>query len=275
MGSMDSTTSQQHGFSGEAQEGRDGGFSVNVGDQYTGHDVSITDLTETDDAEGLDGEEATDDAAPDAPEAHAEPVVGKEDDAEAMSDGLLSEEARYARWQARRPPVSHLKKGVVFPPGTSGPLPLFDVGSRIVIEQRTELLDPRPDPLDVGGAVRHPWLRTVVGIVRSIDDDTGHVVLQVEGDTHVAHFSMAKETTQFFMAPSYGDPFDVSAIRSAEKAAAKAAALTAQTGSNKRGRGRPPGSKNRPKADVEAERAAIKLLQQEKKQRSNARRGIR
>lgn len=194
---------------------------------------------------------------------------------QALDDALMSDEARYARWQSRRPPVSHLMPGVVYPPGTSGPLPIFDVGTRVVVEQRTAELDARPDPLCPDRTVRHPWLRTVVGEVRSIDDDTGHVVVAPEDQDHrwvrESHFSMFDaENTVFFLAPRRGDPFDVTAVRTAEREAARAAAATRGAG---RGRGRPKGSGNRPKDVIQAERDALRRLREEKRLRRDARRG--
>ncbi len=202
---------------------------------------------------------------------HPPPSVRSEE-AQALADGLLSDEARYARWQARRPPTSHLKHGLVWPPGHSGAVPLFDVGDRIVVEQRASFLDPRPDPLCPDRTVRHPWLRTMVGRVTEIDDDTGLVrcIDEASDQRWPREFvaSMSSGLCAFFLPPRSGNPFDVSAVinaqRAAERAAREAADQAARAAGTKRGRGRPPGAKNRPKDVIVAERKAIKDARAEK-----------
>lgn len=79
-------------------------------------------------------------------------------------DNLLSQEARMKRWQAHRRPIDHLQPGVVTD-ADGARLPLFDVGSKIAVECRTDVLQD------------HPWLETLVGRVRSIDDESGVVTL--------------------------------------------------------------------------------------------------
>jgi len=264
MVTMDATTATDTEFFDEAGEG--------TGPASEGGEETVVELVDSDGRAFPPGEPSIDSTRSNA----------EEDEANAVADGLLSEQARYAKWQARRPPVAHLKAGVVFAAGNPGPLPLFDIGDRVIVEQRTTLLDQQPDPLDPDHVSRHPWLRTIVGRVRSIDDDAGTVIVVEEGQdarwVHVAHFTMNDpDNTAFFLAPSkYGDPFDISAVKTAEKEAArKAAAIAASMPGApvKRGRGRPKGSLNRPKEEIEAERKALREHRDARKVRSKARRG--
>jgi hypothetical protein len=173
----------------------------------------------------------------------------------------MSGEAMRARWQARRPSIAHLKPAVVSQPGELNPatglmamltLPLFDVGDRIVVDVRTHFL------------TGDPWLHTLVGKVRSIDDDTGVVSLwDEESDIRcpmVRWVSFMDALCEFRLAPAKGDPFAVSAVR----AAAKPAPVP---GEEKRGRGRPKGSLNRSKEEIAAEREAYRKMREEKKAR--------
>jgi len=79
---------------------------------------------------------------------------------------LLSIEQRRAKWLSKRPDISHLKNGIVQTP--EGPLPLFNVNDRIVVDRRTSLLEDKM------------WLETIVGTVKSIDDDKGIVMMTDE-----------------------------------------------------------------------------------------------
>lgn len=211
------------------------------------------------------------------------PPSARSEEAEAMADGLLSDEARYARWQGRKPPVAHLKDGLVWPPGHPGPVPLFDVGDRVVVEQRASFLDARPDPLCPDRTVRHPWLRTMVGRVVDIDDDTGLVrcVDEASDARWPREFfaSMTSGHCAFYLPPRVGNPFDVSAViaaqRAADRAAREAADQVARAAGTKRGRGRPPGAKNRPKDVIKAEREAIRRAREEKVALRQARRAGR
>lgn len=210
------------------------------------------------------------------------PPSARSEEQQAIADGLLSDEARYARWQARRPPTAHLRPGLVWPPGHSGPVPLFNVGDRIVAECRTALLEARPDPLCPDRTVRHPWLRTVVGRVVDIDDDTGLVRgIDEASDPRWPRDFLANMYTglcAFFLPPRVGNPFDVSAViaaaRAADRAAREATDAAARAAGTKRGRGRPPGAKNRPKEVIREEREKIAKARVEKKALRNARRGI-
>jgi len=200
---------------------------------------------------------------PDPETVTSEPEEVTTDESEETVDisANLSHEAMRARWQARRPGIAHLKPAVISQPGELNPdtglmamltLPLFDVGDRIVVDVRTDLLNG------------DPWLHTLVGKVRSIDDDTGVVSLyDEESDIRnpmVRWVSYLNPLQDFRLAPPKGDPFAVSAIKAATKPEPK-------PGEVKRGRGRPPGAKNRSKEEIAAERDAYRKMRDEKKAR--------
>lgn len=157
-----------------------------------------------------------------------------------LGDEHLPDDARLARWQSRRPAIQHLEPGVVFPPGESTALPLFDVGDRVVVDCRTTLLRG------------NPWLETIVGRVRSIDDDTAVVSLYDE-DTDarnptVRWVSFRDPMFDLRLAPAKGNPFNAERVRAVKPPPAP--------GEVRRGRGRPKGSKNRPKDVIKAEKEA-------------------
>ena len=130
-------------------------------------------------------------------------------------------------------------------------MPLFSVGDRVVVDRRTNLL-----PGD-------PWLETIVGRVRSIDDESGAVsILDEEGDPRhppCRWFSLRDELTDFRFAPARGNPFNVPAVPKRE------APATPVDPSQPKRKGRPKGSKNRPKEEIRAEREAYKKMRAEKK----------
>ena len=170
-------------------------------------------------------------------------------------DEHLSQEQRFARWQAKRPNIDHLPEGVIQTFSEPDPetglkqlilLPAFDVGDRIVVDRRTTLLR------------NTPWLETIVGKVRSIDDDTGLVtVWDEDGDARnppCRYVNFKDEYHIFKLAPAKGNPFEP------PKPEKKVAA---PKDPNKRGRGRPKGSKNRPKDVIQAEKVARRQQKQE------------
>ena len=195
---------------------------------------------------------------PSGPEQAAPPVI--EVDVEAMEAAeaaaalSMSETERRDRWQSRRPVIGHLKSGIVeieSEPDESGKkkvevLPVFDVGQRIVVDISTKLLPGTP------------WLQTIVGRVRSIDDDTGLVTIYDEDSDAriptVRYVSLKDGLHIFKLAPTKGDPFAVRAV----KAQLKKEALAAAQPGVKRGRGRPKGVKNRPKDVIKAEKEAAR-----------------
>jgi hypothetical protein len=172
----------------------------------------------------------------------APPVVPTGETDETQDEGLDSA-ARHARWQSHRPRIAHLKDGVTVAEldGQRTWVPLFDVGQRIVVEVRTRFLKD------------DPWLHTIVGKVRSIDDDTG-VVTMFDEDTDVRlqavrYVSFKDELQTFKLAPERGNPFDATKVRVKPEL---------KPGEVRRGRGRPKGSSNRPKEVIQAEREARK-----------------
>jgi len=165
--------------------------------------------------------------------------LGDADDSKPDADVGLSRAERHQRWQSKRPPIEHLKDGIAVL-GDGSSVVLFDVGDRIVVDTRTSLLKGLP------------WLETIVGRVRSIDDDTGMVSLYDEDSdfrSPRARWASFKDGLACFkLAPAKGSPFIVTEV--------KVQPTVPQPG--KRGKGRPKGTKNRPKAVIEAEKAAKK-----------------
>jgi len=183
---MDATADQEHEFNGEAEEGT-GPASADGPEELA---VELVDVTDGEEGLAVTRSEepvltrSSDGAAPSAStrSRSGDHLDDGETAAGVLADNMLSDDARYGRWQARRPLVGHLKAGVVFPPGSSVAVPLFDVGDRIVVEKRATDLGPQqPDPLDPEAGPKWPWFQTVVGRVLSIDDDTGEVVINDEG----------------------------------------------------------------------------------------------
>lgn len=217
-----------------------------------------------------------DDTTTEQPEILETPAVGPEPEldetAEALADAHLSDDARRLRWQSRRPRILHLQSGVVQHFGDRDPvtgllpmekLPLFDVGDRIVVDVCTKLLRPWTNN---HGELVYPWLHTIVGKVRSIDDDTGLVTMyDEESDMRnptVRYVNYKDDLHDFRLCqvagmPIKGNPFNAEKIKPVRPPPAP--------GEERRGRGRPKGSKNRPKEEIVAEREAYKKLKEERK----------
>jgi hypothetical protein len=182
-------------------------------------------------AETSDETELSDQEKPISPEAGAR--EGEEGD-DASTFGL-SPEQREQKRLARKPRIDHLRDGTTI--HDAEVIPLFDVGDRIVAERHISFL------------AGHPWLDTWVYVVRSIDDAKGEVHCTDEEMRHYACVGFKHPFTRIKLAPAKGDPFRVP---KREKVQAPL-----QPGEKKR-RGRPKGSKNRPKEVIEAERKAKK-----------------
>jgi len=173
--------------------------------------------------------------------AEVDEVISLPDDDD-MEHATLSPEKQEQRRLGRRPDISGLSPAVVKDPGTGDMVPLFDVGDRIIVERFTDLLDGCP------------WLDTRLLHVINIDDDTGVVhCLDPEFNHHT--FVGFKHPLQNFRLPArHGNPFRAPAVTRE--------VTTVEVGGNqpepgkKRGRGRPKGSKNRPKEVVQAEKQA-------------------
>lgn len=160
---------------------------------------------------------------------------------------------------AKKPKISHLEDATV--PAGSTVLPLFGIGDRIVIERYAHVLP---------GA---PWLDTQTYYVDDIDDETGDLKLW-NGDL------MQHARANFITGPARGDVYklfpkekgslvigkrkrgrpkkdrSVTDLKSTPAAANSSSAPANSTPGTKRKRGRPPGSKNRPKEQIAADRLA-------------------
>jgi hypothetical protein len=160
---------------------------------------------------------------------------------ELSPDEILSDELRFRRWQDKRPPIGHLADAIHVPNDGTDAVPLFDMGDRIVVDCCTDLLRGLP------------WLQTIVGTVRSIDDTSGTVSLYDEDsdarNPMVRFVSFKSNLFTLKLAPAKGDPFEPPSPERQPKP---------QPMPGQKGRGRPKGSKNRPKDIIKAEREARK-----------------
>lgn len=186
----------------------------------------VTEAETTDDADLDDREKPISDAADDEDKEYA--------------DGTLTPEQREQRRLSKKPKIDHLPDGVAnLDDGTI--VPLFDVGDKIIAERHISFLQG------------HPWLDTRSYTVRSIDDDKGIVHCSDDELLHYAAIGFKHPFTRIKLAPKKGNPFKAPKPEKPKQELAP--------GQVKR-RGRPKGSKNRPKEIIEAERQARK---QEKK----------
>lgn len=186
------------------------------------------------------------------------PPEPADDDRVDMEEAGLSDEQRRQRWLSRRPRIDHLKDAIVEVEAAEGTgterVPLFDVGDRIVVDVCTSWLRG------------NPWIYTIVGKVRSIDDETGLVTMWDEDSDrycpklrYVNFKGEHSHLRTFKLAPAHGNPFTITAIRQASRPEPKPGDPP------KRGRGRPKGSKNRPKEVIQAEREAYKKMMEERR----------
>lgn len=183
------------------------------------------------------------------------PVAKSDDEGETISpEDLLSREQRFQKWQSQRPPIGHLPEAIHVPSDGSDPVPLFDVGDRIVVDCLTDLLDGLP------------WLQTVVGKVRSIDDTSGLVSVYDEStdarNPMVKWVSFKSNMFTLKLAPAHGNPFEPPVPDRQPKP---------QPAEGKRSKGRPKGSLNRSKAVVKAEKEARKAEREAKRAKREAR----
>ena len=164
--------------------------------------------------------------------------------------------------EARKPKISHLEPATV----TAGDevLPLFGIGDRIVIERYAH------------GLPMKPWLDTQTYLVDDIDDESGDLRLW---NADLMQHAMGN----FRTGPQRGDVYKLfpkekgslvigkrkrgrpKRDRSADPKSTSTAANSSSVPANlqpgqKRKRGRPAGSKNRPKAEITAERLAKRAL---------------
>jgi hypothetical protein len=156
---------------------------------------------------------------------------------------MLEVEAVSGSYDSRKPDISHLplavakdENGVV--------VPLFDVNDKIVIERHAGML------------IGKPWLDTQTYIVQEIDDDTGVLRLW---NPDLLQFALGN----FITGPQRGDDYRLAVEgtptvgkRKRGRPRKNPVQPVAQPGEKKRGRGRPPGSKNRSKDVIKAEKVA-------------------
>lgn len=172
---------------------------------------------------------------PPEPEPEVEEPAEVED--EPSEDGSLTPEQREQKRLARKPNIDHLPDGTVLM-DNGEILPLFDVGDRIIVERLASCL------------FGLPWLDTRVYQVTKINDETGQVDCIDPEFHHYACVGFKSPHQRFKLCPQKGNPF----------AAPKKVQPPKQElapGEKKR-RGRPKGSKNRPKEIIKQERQARK-----------------
>ena len=173
----------------------------------------------------------------------------------------LSSAAVEAKRLAKKPDVSHLKPGTVEAPDGEV-YPIFKEGDRIVVERSCSFLKG------------NPWLDTYVYTVDSIDDETGVVRCREEETDHLATVSFKSPHQRVFLCPK-GNPFTETAKKAMAKEKAREPSQESEPSDKKRGRGRPKGSKNRPRDVIVAEKkakAAAKASKRENRKGARTRR---
>ena len=181
------------------------------------------------------------------PDTQTPAVQAPEDVAEVDNDfGLhaLAPEERLRRREAKRPTVDHLEAGVADVDGNL--VALFDVGSRVIVERRTSIGQGSPW-----------WLDTKQYTVNGIDDDTGKVLLFDDDLLHHGVANFKNPNHIFKLCPLKGNPFRVQRTKQADDKPVQAVADGA-----KKHKGRPKGSKNRPKDIIAAEKKARREARQ-------------
>lgn len=138
--------------------------------------------------------------------------------------------------QARKPDISALEDALAFHPDGQI-VPLFEPGARIVIERRSTV---------VAG---NPWLDTQTYVVQEVEPDTGVLRLW---NPHLMQLAMAN----FVSGSATGSVFKLAPVRGTigkkkrgrpRKNFSTPAPAPEQPAGEKRGRGRPKGSKNKAK----------------------------
>lgn len=156
--------------------------------------------------------------------------------AEEYESATLTPEQREQRRLSKKPKIDHLPDATAcLDDGTV--LPLFDVGDKIIAERHISFLNG------------NPWLDTRVYTVRSIDDEKGIVHCMDDELHHYACIGFRHPFTRVKLAPAKGNPFKAPKV---EKPKADLPP------GEKKKRGRPKGSKNRPKDVIKAEKQAKK-----------------
>lgn len=158
------------------------------------------------------------------------------DEDEEYASASLTPEQREQRRLAKKPKIDHLQDGTTTLDDGSI-LPLFDVGDTIVAERHISFVD------------NHPWLDTRLYTVRSIDDEKGIVHCTDVELVHYACIGFKHPHTRIKLAPKRGNPFKAPKVEKVQ--------VELPPGEKKK-RGRPKGSKNRPKDVIKAEKQAKK-----------------
>lgn len=180
------------------------------------------------------------------------------DESDLIASASLNASEQEQRRLNKRPDISHLKDATRVDPETGITLALFKTGDRIVADRRTTHLK---------GA---PWLDTRVYIVMSVDDVKGVIHCLDEEARHHSFIGLRDPYTQLKLAPAAGNPFNAKEVKKFEK---KQLQLLSQKRKNAGGtsilsseddftnvkrRGRPKGTKNRPRDVILAEKLARK-----------------
>lgn len=211
----------------------------NMGNQMTEKDASVP--CKNDNISGLfSGADSVIENAVTQNEKSLTAKISVESD-EDMEEATLPDNVREQRRLARRPSIEHLENGTVtLEDGLI--LPLFAAGDRIVVERF------------LSWSLNY-WLDTKIYRVREIDDDTGVVKCIDEEHGTLANIGFKHPGQNVKLVPGRGDPFNPAKARK-ELAAKQKAQFNKENGivEKKRGRGRPAGSKNRPKEVIRAEK---------------------
>lgn len=147
-----------------------------------------------------------------------------------------------------RPDISHLEDAIIKDPISGLPDVRVRPGDRIVIERRSYILKESPIP----------WLDTRLWIVNDVDRDRG--VLRLFNDEFQQHgtdsFTAGLAAGQVYkLAPADGSRWDVAPRKKKVVVAPAPVAVNEHGTPIKKKRGRPPGSKNRSRDEIVADKA--------------------
>lgn len=173
------------------------------------------------------------------PDTVGDQVEPFDEEKETLEGFALTPEQRETRRLQKQPRIDHLKDATVqAPDGTV--LPLFNVGDKVVVERYSELLNT------------HPWLDTRVLEVISIDDESGRVTCFDPDVKHRVFVGVNHPFTRIKLPPRRGNPLKApdNAAKAGQPKPGKGGTVT-DVGA---GKGRPKGTKNRPKEVIAAEK---------------------
>lgn len=187
------------------------------------------------------------------------------DEGELIASASLNATEQEQRRLNKRPDIAHLKDATRIDVETGITLALFKTGDRIVADRSTT---------HIKGA---PWLDTRVYIVMSVDDVKGVIHCLDEEARHHCFIGLRDPYTKLKLAPAQGNPFNAKEVKKFEK---KQLQLISQKRKNASGtsilsseddftnvkrKGRPKGTKNRPRDVILAEKLARKQEKELKK----------